>query len=92
MGYKVNCYIKAEDGIQIECDDIQDFYKFDKHRIDKKEKNHIITLHIKSVDCNMIYMDEYNVGIWEWCIVDNDKFLNYYQPLCFYNSLAECFN
>lgn len=33
--YKVNCGLKAEDGIQIEFDDISDFYEYDKRRKEK---------------------------------------------------------
>ena len=34
--YKVNCGIKPEDGIQIEFDDISDFYVFEEKRKEKQ--------------------------------------------------------
>ena len=77
--YKVNTNVRVENGIQIEFDDISDFYKFDKSRKEKQEK-HIIRGYVKSVDVEVLYCDEYNNGMYEWYVV-NGKFLNYLEPL-----------
>ena len=77
--YKINCGVKPEDGIQVEFDDIQDFYTFDKKRKEKQEK-YIIRGYVKSIDVEVLYIDEYNKGIYCWYVV-NGKFLNALEPL-----------
>lgn len=77
--YKVNCGVKSEDGIQIEFDDIYDFYEYDKRRKEKKEE-HVIRGYIKSIDVEVLYCDEYDNGMYEWYVV-NGKFLNQLEPL-----------
>ena len=77
--YKVNCGVKVEDGIQIEFDDISDFYEYDKRRKEKQEEG-IIRGYVKSIDVEVLYIDEYDNGMYEWYVV-NGKFLNALEPL-----------
>ena len=76
--YKVNCGIKPEDGIQIEFDDISDFYVFEEKRKEKQEE-HVIRGYVKSIDVEVLYIDEYNDKRYEWYVV-NGKFLNALEP------------
>ena len=77
--YKINCGVKAEDGIQIEFYDISDFYEYDKRRKEKQEEG-IIRGYIKSIDVEVLYIDEYENGMYEWYVV-NGKFLNNLEPI-----------
>lgn len=77
--YKVNCGVTFEQGIQVEFDDISDFYAYDKQR-KEKGKEYPVRGFIKSINVEVIYIDEYNVGLYEWYVVDG-KFLNHLEPL-----------
>jgi hypothetical protein len=78
--YKINCGIKAIDGIQIEFDDILDFYKYEKERKKRNTCNMMINGYIKSIGQTVLYCDEYKNGMYEWYVV-NGKFLNYLEPI-----------
>lgn len=78
--YKINCGIKFNDGIQVEFDDIKDFYKFNKERENKNDKVHNIRGYVKSINCEVVYVDGYDEGYHEWFVKDG-KFLNYLEPL-----------
>lgn len=62
--YKINCGVKPEDGIQVEFDDIQDFYTFDKRRKDKQEE-HIIRGYVKSIDGDGSGLKTTSVFLWK---------------------------
>ena len=77
--YKINCGITARQGIQIEFDDIKDFYAYDKRRENKNIEMEI-SGYIKSIDVRLLFFDEYDNGSYEWYVVGG-KFLNYLEPL-----------
>lgn len=72
-----NTGVKFEDGIQITFDDIKDFEEFNKNR---KEEDHNIRGYVKSVSCEVVYIDEYKNGSYEWYVL-NGKFLNKLEPI-----------
>ena len=75
--YKINAGIKFNDGIQIEFEDIVDFDKYNRER---KDLNHKVRGYVKSVRCEVLYIDEYNCGMFEWYVL-NGKFLNQLEPI-----------
>lgn len=80
---KINCGIKAKDGIQVEFDTIADFYRFNTDRKNKNEVDHVINGFVKEINCQVVYTDEYNTGLYEWYVL-NGKFLNNLEPLTFH--------
>lgn len=81
--YKINCGIKFNEGIQIEFDNIEDFHKFNNDRKNKDDEDHNIKGYVKSINCEVVYIDEYDSGYREWYVVGG-KFLNYLEPLCWH--------
>lgn len=75
--YKVNCGVSFNKGIQMEFDDISDFYAFENARKDDK---HPIRGYVKSIDTEVVYFDEYDNGTYEWFALGG-KFLNNLEPL-----------
>lgn len=67
--YEVKCGVPFNKGIQIVFDSIEDFNRFDDKRKEKNESGHPIRGYVKEVNCEVIYHDEYNTGIYEWSVV-----------------------
>ena len=64
---------------KLEFNDISDFYDFDAKRKANNEE-HTIRAYIKSINVEVAYLDEYNIGLYCWYVV-NGKFLNYLETL-----------
>lgn len=77
-----NCGICPNEGYQVIFDTVEDFEKFEKKRYEKREK-HTIRGFVKEINQEVLFHDEYNVGIYEWFVV-NGPFLNYHEPLSFH--------
>lgn len=76
--YKIN-NTRTFDGIQIEFEDISDFYAYENRRKEKQE-DYEIRGYVKSINVELLYLDQYNNGMYEWYVL-NGKFLNQLEPL-----------
>jgi len=80
----MHCHIKFEEGIQITFDDIKSFNRYNEDRETRNVPDHPIRGFVKSIKCEVVYIDEYGSGMYEWYVLGG-KFLNMLEPLCFHS-------